>query len=64
MPATDHRRVFLGVVRRTSLRRALAGDAQPEPEAELTGVAIDLADLYWQTTAGLLLGTPSGERED
>ena len=51
-------------MRRTSLRRALAGDAQPEPEAELTGVAIDLADLYWQTTAGLLLGTPSGERED
>ena len=64
MPATDHRGVFLGVVRRTSLRRALAEDVEPEPEAELTGVAIDLADLYWQTTAGLLLGTPGAERED
>ena len=64
MPATDHRGVFLGVVRRTSLRRALAEDAESEPEAELTGVAIDLADLYWQATAGLLLGAGSRERED
>ena len=56
--------MFLGVVRRSTLRRALAGDAEPEPEAELAGVALDLADLYWQTTAGLLLGTPGGERED
>ena len=64
MPATDHRGVFLGVVRRTSLRRSLAEDTEPEPEAELTGVVIDLADLYWQTTAGFLLGTPSAEHED
>ena len=57
LPATDHRGVFLGVVRRTSLRRALADSAAPEPEAELAGLALDLADLYWQTAAGFITGT-------
>ena len=63
LPATDHRGVFLGVVRRSSLRRALAESTAPEPEAELVGLALDLADLYWQTTAGLLLGAPREEHE-
>ena len=64
LPATDHRGVFLGVVRRSSLRRALTDGAVPEPEAELTDLALDLADLYWQSTAGLLLGTSSEEHRD
>ena len=64
LPATDHRGVFLGVVRRTSLRRALADRTAPQPEADLTGLALDLADLYWQTTAGLLLGAPGEEYRD
>ena len=56
LPATDHRGVFLGVVRRASLRRALADSTAPEPEAELAGLALDLADLYWQTAAGFITG--------
>ena len=64
MPAIDHRGVFLGVVHRTSLRRAIANNAVSEPEAELIGLAIDLADLYWQTTAGLLLGALKEEDQD
>ena len=61
MPATDHRGVFLGVVRRVSLRRAMADNAVTEPEAELAGLAIDLADLYWQTAAGFLVGASNEE---
>ena len=64
LPATDHRGVFLGVVRRSSLRQALTDSAEPEPETELTDLALDLADLYWQSTAGLLLGATSEERQD
>ena len=64
LPVTDHRGVFLGVVRRTSLRRALADIAEPEPEAEIADLALGLADLYWQTTAGLLLGASRGEHKD
>ena len=57
MPVTDHRGVFLGVLRRTSLRRATAEPVTVAPKAELGDLAIDLADLYWQTTAGVLVGT-------
>ena len=64
LPVTDHRSVFLGVVRRTSLRRALADIAESEPEAEIADLALGLADLYWQTTAGLLLGTSTRKRKD
>ena len=64
LPATDHRGVFLGVVRRTSLQRAMSEATAPQPEAELTGVAIDLADLYWQTTASFLVGASRGEPRD
>ena len=64
LPATDHRGVFLGVVRRTSLRRALADGTAPEPEAELTGLALDLADLYWQTAASFIAGAPTADGGD
>ena len=64
LPATDHRGVFLGVVRRASLRRALADGTAPEPEAELAGLALDLADLYWQTAAGLITGASATHDED
>ena len=56
MPVTDHRGAFLGVLRRTSLRRATAEPVAVEPKAELGDLAIDLADLYWQATAGVLVG--------
>ena len=64
LPATDHRGVFLGVVRRSSVRRALADGNEPDAEAELADLALDLADLYWRSTAGLLLGTSSEEHRD
>ena len=64
LPATDHRGVFLGVVRRASLRRALADGTAPEPEAELAGLALDLADLYWQTAAGLITGATTTDDRD
>ena len=64
LPATDHRGVFLGVVRRVSLRRALADGVAPAPEAELTGLALDLADLYWQAAAGLITGAATTEERD
>ena len=64
LPATDHRGVFLGVVRRASLRRALTDGTTPEPEAELAGLALDLADLYWQTAAGFITGAAVAHDED
>ena len=64
LPATDHRGVFLGVVRRASLRRALADGTAPEPEAELAGLALDLADLYWQTAAGFITGATTADDRD
>ena len=64
LPATDHRGVFLGVVRRSSLRRAITGHGEPEPEGELADLVLDLADLYWRGTAGLLLGTSSEGHRD
>ena len=64
LPATDHRGVFLGVVRRTSLRRALAEGTAPESEAELANLALDLADLYWQTAASFMAGAPAADRRD
>ena len=64
LPATDHRGVFLGVVRRASLRRALAEGAAPQPEAELADLALDLADLYWHTAAGLITGATTTDDRD
>ena len=64
LPATDHRGVFLGVVRRASLRRALTDGTTPEPEAELAGLALDLADLYWQTAADFITGAAVAHDED
>ena len=64
LPATDHRGVFLGVVRRTGLRRTLADGTAPETEAELAGLALDLADLYWQTAAGFITGAATTDDRD
>lgn len=65
LPVIDHRGVFLGVVRRASLRRALAdATTAREPEAELAGLALDLADLYWQTAAGLIAGATTTDERD
>ena len=61
LPVTDHRGVFLGVVRRASLRRALAEHAAPEAETELAGLALDLVDLYWQSAAGFITGATTDD---
>ena len=64
LPVTDHRDVFLGVVRRMSLNRALLERGAAEPEGDLIRLTLDLADLYWQTAARLLFGTSTEERPD
>ena len=66
LPATDHRGVFLGVVRRTSLRRALVDRSavEPEGEVELTGLTLDLVDLYWQAAASIVAGAPTTDGRD
>ena len=62
VPVVDHRGVFLGVVRRASMRRAMADSAATAPEAELSSLAVDLADLCWSTAASLLVGAPAREK--
>ncbi len=57
LPATDRRGVFLGVVRKENLRAALIEETAAEPEAGPVGMALELADLCWQTAAGLLGGS-------
>ena len=64
LPATDHRGVFLGVVRRAAVLRAVAKHTVREPDAELADLALDFVDLYWRTTAGLLVGNPDEEPRD
>ena len=64
LPVVDHRGVFLGVLRRASLRRAIAESAAREPDTGLSGLAIDLADLCWETTAALFVDTSRKEGRD
>ncbi len=56
LPATDRRGVFLGVVRRTALLRAIAESGVPALNDDLGDLALDLAELYWRTAYFFLAG--------
>ena len=57
LPVVDRRDVFLGVVRRNSLQRAVQGEEASAARVDVTDLALDLADLWWQTAAALLVDT-------
>ena len=62
LPAVDHHGVFLGVVRRMTLFRALAAQSGPARQEDLAQLAIDLAELYWQTASSLLVEASAERR--
>ncbi|MDE0333652.1 MAG: CBS domain-containing protein [Defluviicoccus sp.] len=64
LPVTDHRGVFLGVVRRKSLFGAISGQGRLAQKQALGELAFDLAELFWGTTSNLVLGRTNDERRD
>lgn len=56
LPVTDRKGVFLGVVRRAALLRAIAEGGGPAPKDDLGELAFDLAELYWRTASFFLVG--------
>lgn len=62
LPATDRHGVFLGVVRRESLFRAVSAQSAPTTPGNLAKLTFDLAELFWGTTSRLVLGEPGGAR--
>lgn len=65
LPVTDHRSVFLGVVRRVSVFQALAAQGASAPKedlVDLSDLALALADLYWSTAGGLFVGALNEEQ--
>ena len=64
LPVTDHRGVFLGVVRRRSLFGALPDQASPALHGNPGDLALDLAELFWGTASHLVLGRTAGERRN
>ena len=57
LPAVDHRGVFLGVVRRMSLARAIATEGAQARGESFADLTLALAELYWRASTGLLAGT-------
>ena len=64
LPVTDHRGVFLGVVRRRSLFGALPDQTSPALHGNPGDLALDLAELFWGTASHLVLGRTAGERRN
>ena len=64
LPVTDHRSVFLGVLRRKSLFGAISDQGPLVSHGDLGGLAFDLAELFWGTTSHLVLGGMIGRRRD
>ena len=62
LPAVDHRGVFLGIVRRVSLFRAIAAERDEEPRGSLSDLALALAELYWEASTGLIGEALGNER--
>ena len=62
LPAVDHRGVFLGIVRRMTLFRALASQSGSARQEDLAQLAMDLAELYWQAASSLLVEPPAERR--
>ena len=56
LPVTDRQGVFLGVVRRAAVLRAIAETGGPVAKAGLGDLALDLAELYWRTASSFLAG--------
>ena len=61
LPVTDHRGVFLGVVRRRSLFGAVPWRRRPGQDQALGNLAFDLVELFWGTTSSLVFGGKSKE---
>ena len=57
LPVVDRRGVFLGVVRRNNLQRAVQGEEASAGRVDVTDLALDLADLWWQTASAFLIDT-------
>ena len=57
LPVVDRRGVFLGVVRRNNVQRAVQGEEASTGRVDVTDLALDLADLWWQTAAAFLIDT-------
>ena len=64
LPVTDHRGVFLGVIRRRTLFGAIQGRGRPAQNQALGNLAFDLVELFWGTTSNLVLGGTSDERRN
>lgn len=63
LPVTDGRGNFLGVLRRRRLQQALAEAGGGEPPENLAELALELADLYWNASAGLLVSALGEKRK-
>ena len=63
LPVVDRRGVFLGVVRRNNLQRAVQGEEASAARVDVTDLALDLADLWWQTASAFLLDTSKQEEK-
>ena len=63
LPVVDRRGIFLGVVRRNTLHRALQGEEASAARVDVTDLALDLADLWWQTAAAFLIDTSKQEEK-
>ena len=62
LPVVDRRGVFLGVVRRNNLQRTL-GEEASTGRVDVTDLALDLADLWWQTASAFLIDTSKQEEK-
>ena len=63
MPVVDRRGIFLGVVRRNTLHRAMQGEEASTARVDVTDLALDLADLWWQTASAFLVDTSKQEEK-
>lgn len=54
-PVVDHKGVFLGVLDRAALNKSMdiAGEGRAEPE--LAGTAIEVAELFWEACANMII---------
>ena len=64
LPVVDYRGVFLGVVRRITLFAALAEQGASAGKENLAQLALDLADMYWQTALSLLTEATAEKRRN
>lgn len=64
LPVTDHRGVFLGVVRRKSLFREISEQRSPASHEDLGGLALDLVELFWGAASQVVIGGTIGERRN